>query len=387
MVVNDYCIRGPKCLSSTRGVNARVRDGAEEEMLSRPALEPGVRKKLAGLLDIHLVCLDDGTYLDVLRWESREAADAATELFAEAPEAGAIHDFLQEGLAHHRRRGRGGLMGRRVRWGSRPGPTGACAAGGVSERLSTSSTTTASGAAPCNGDPELYQMLVLESFQSGLSGLRSCARARASEAPSRLGHREIAAFGSARSSGSSRTPGSCATGADRGRDRERRRDAGLARARRDPRTLLWTFAPERDGAAPPASSHEVPTSTPESKAMAKEAEGRGFRFVADHRLRVMHGRPEWSTTTSGMRLRGLPGVRARGSGRVSTESEAVSAPCRAGREGRIGFGVIAVLAYYSMDLTGSSRRRPPCSAPGIAGATLAPSALSPIFIIFHDPQR
>ena len=54
------------------GVNARVRDGAEEEMLSRrPALEPGVRQKLPGLLDIHLVCLDDGTYLDVLRWESR----------------------------------------------------------------------------------------------------------------------------------------------------------------------------------------------------------------------------------------------------------------------------------------------------------------------------
>jgi heme-degrading monooxygenase HmoA len=85
------------------GVNARVRDGAEEEMLSRrPALEPGVRQKLPGLLDIRLVCLDDGTYLDVLRWDSREAADAATELFAEVPEAGAIHDFLQEGLAHHR---------------------------------------------------------------------------------------------------------------------------------------------------------------------------------------------------------------------------------------------------------------------------------------------
>jgi heme-degrading monooxygenase HmoA len=84
-------------------VHAKVRHGAEEEMLSRRvALEAGVREKLPGLLDIRLIRLDDGTYLHVLRWESREAADAATELFAEVPEAGEIHGLLPEGLAHHR---------------------------------------------------------------------------------------------------------------------------------------------------------------------------------------------------------------------------------------------------------------------------------------------
>src|SRR5919107_3846031 len=84
-------------------VHARVRDGAEDEMLSRgPALEAGVRQKLPGLLDIRLLRLDDGTYLDVLRWESRGAADAATELFAEVPEAGEIHGFLPEGSGHYR---------------------------------------------------------------------------------------------------------------------------------------------------------------------------------------------------------------------------------------------------------------------------------------------
>jgi heme-degrading monooxygenase HmoA len=85
-------------------VHAKVRDGAEDEMLRRrPVLEAGVREKLPGLLDILLVRLDDGTYLDVLRWESREAADAAIEKFAEVPEAGEIHDFLGGGdLAHHR---------------------------------------------------------------------------------------------------------------------------------------------------------------------------------------------------------------------------------------------------------------------------------------------
>jgi hypothetical protein len=85
-------------------VHAKVRDGAEGEMLRRrPALEAGVRNKLPGLLDICLIRLDDGTYLDVLRWVSREAADAAIQKFAEVPEAGEIHDFLSGGdLAHHR---------------------------------------------------------------------------------------------------------------------------------------------------------------------------------------------------------------------------------------------------------------------------------------------
>jgi heme-degrading monooxygenase HmoA len=85
-------------------VHAKVRDGADEEMMRRrQALEAGVREKLAGLLDIHLLRLDDGTYIDLLRWESREAADAAIEEFANVPEAGQIHDFLSGGdLAHHR---------------------------------------------------------------------------------------------------------------------------------------------------------------------------------------------------------------------------------------------------------------------------------------------
>lgn len=84
-------------------VHSKVREGVEEEMLKRrPVLEAGVRAQLPGLLDIRLVRLDDGTYLDVLRWESREAADAAIEKFPEIPEAEEIHGFLAEDLAHHR---------------------------------------------------------------------------------------------------------------------------------------------------------------------------------------------------------------------------------------------------------------------------------------------
>jgi heme-degrading monooxygenase HmoA len=85
-------------------VHAKVRDGADAEMIRRrPALEAGVREKLPGLLDIQLLRLADGTYIDLLRWESRAAADAAIERFANVPEAGEIHDFLSGGaLAHHR---------------------------------------------------------------------------------------------------------------------------------------------------------------------------------------------------------------------------------------------------------------------------------------------
>jgi hypothetical protein len=84
-------------------VHARVREGVEEEMLSRrPVLEAAVRDKLPGLLDIRLVRLEDGTCLDVLRWDSRAAADAAIEQYAAIPEAGEIHGFVEEVLAHHR---------------------------------------------------------------------------------------------------------------------------------------------------------------------------------------------------------------------------------------------------------------------------------------------
>jgi hypothetical protein len=84
-------------------VHAKVREGAEAAMLTRrPVLEAAVRDKLAGLLDIRLVRLEDGTFLDVLRWTSRKAADAAIDKFADIPEAGEIHGYVSETLAHHR---------------------------------------------------------------------------------------------------------------------------------------------------------------------------------------------------------------------------------------------------------------------------------------------
>jgi DNA-3-methyladenine glycosylase I len=43
--------------------------------------------------------------------------------------------------------------------------------------------------------------------------------------------------------------------------------------------LLWSFAPDPAGRQPPARLSEVPATTPESTAMARELKRRGFGFV------------------------------------------------------------------------------------------------------------
>jgi len=78
---------------------------------------------------------------------------------------------------------------------------------------------------------------------------------------------------------------------------------------------LWAFAPERDGAAPPASGHEVPASTPESKAMAKELKRRGFRFVGPTTAyALMQAAGLVNDHLKGCELRGLPEIVRPGSG-------------------------------------------------------------------------
>jgi hypothetical protein len=73
-------------------------------MLSRrAAFEAAVREPRPGLLEIGVVRRDDGAYPDVpLWWDSRAAADTAIERYAAGREAGYIHAFVEEVLAHHR---------------------------------------------------------------------------------------------------------------------------------------------------------------------------------------------------------------------------------------------------------------------------------------------
>ena len=170
---------------------------------------------------------------------------------------------------------------------------------------------------PMHGDRELFEMLVLESFQSGLSWLTILRK--------REGFRRafedwdverIATFGEGEVE---RLLADSRIVRHRGKI-----DAAIANAVATQAlyergetldALLWSFAPERDGAAPPASGHEVPASTPESKAMAEELKRRGFRFVGPTTAyALMQAAGMVNDHLEGCELRGLPEIERAGSG-------------------------------------------------------------------------
>jgi DNA-3-methyladenine glycosylase I len=133
---------------------------------------------------------------------------------------------------------------------------------------------------PMHDDRELFEMLVLESFQSGLSWLTILRK--------REGFRRafdgwdverVAAYGEREVGRLLADPGIVR---HRGKIEATIANAAatlaLYRRRETLDALLWSFAPG-PAARPPASGHEIATTTPESRAMAKELKRRGFRFV------------------------------------------------------------------------------------------------------------
>ncbi|HET9519027.1 MAG TPA: DNA-3-methyladenine glycosylase I [Actinoplanes sp.] len=130
---------------------------------------------------------------------------------------------------------------------------------------------------PVHGDDALFERLTLEAFQSGLSWL-TILRKRASfrRAFDGFSIERVAAYDEA---------DAARLMADPGIVRNRLKIAAAlhnARVAADLAgglsALLWSFAPA-PRAQRPASSAEVPASTPESTALAKDLKRRGFRFV------------------------------------------------------------------------------------------------------------
>ena len=81
-------------------VRSRVRAGREDEMLRlRGPMIEAVRSRFPDLIDAHLVRLDDGTWLDIVRWRSREGAERAAAAFGEIPEARAMGELVEEVLS------------------------------------------------------------------------------------------------------------------------------------------------------------------------------------------------------------------------------------------------------------------------------------------------
>jgi DNA-3-methyladenine glycosylase I len=131
---------------------------------------------------------------------------------------------------------------------------------------------------PQRDDVRLFEKLCLEAFQSGLSWLTILRKREAFRAgfagfvPER-----VAAFGPADVE---------RLLADRGIVRNRAKvEAAIANARAvlelpaGLSALLWSFAPDPAARPRPRSFAEVPATTTESTAMARELRRRGFRFV------------------------------------------------------------------------------------------------------------
>ena len=132
---------------------------------------------------------------------------------------------------------------------------------------------------PVRGDDALYERLVLEAFQSGLSWL-TILRKRENFRAAFDGFAidKVAEYGDG---------DRARLMADAGIVRNRAKiDAAIANARaaralreggESLSELIWSFAPEDRPA--PRSSADIPAVTPESTALAKALKKRGFRFL------------------------------------------------------------------------------------------------------------
>jgi DNA-3-methyladenine glycosylase I len=127
---------------------------------------------------------------------------------------------------------------------------------------------------PVHDSRALFEKLCLEAFQSGLSWLTILRKREAFRAAfAGFDIARVAAFGE---------DDVARLMADASIVRNRAKiDAAIANARAaadlDLGDLLWSFAPEPRPR--PRTSADIPATTPESTAMAKELKRRGFRFV------------------------------------------------------------------------------------------------------------
>jgi DNA-3-methyladenine glycosylase I len=131
---------------------------------------------------------------------------------------------------------------------------------------------------PVHGDDLLFERLTLEAFQSGLSWLTILRKRPAFRAAfAGFSIENIAAFGSAdvdrllSNAGIVRNRAKVTAAITNARA-ALQLDGGLDE-------LLWSFAPDLNGRRAPRTLDEIPSSSAESVALAKELRRRGFVFV------------------------------------------------------------------------------------------------------------
>jgi hypothetical protein len=80
-----------------------VHEGHEQALLDeRPAMIAALRRAFPGLISSWLTRREDGSWLDVILWETREAAEYSAEHATEVPEAAAWFGHIHEsrGIEH-----------------------------------------------------------------------------------------------------------------------------------------------------------------------------------------------------------------------------------------------------------------------------------------------
>jgi DNA-3-methyladenine glycosylase I len=133
---------------------------------------------------------------------------------------------------------------------------------------------------PVTDDRGIYERLSLEAFQSGLSWLTILRKREAFRAAfAGFDFERVAEFDDA---DTERLLSDAGIVRNRAKIEATIANAGAARALaadgESLAELAWSFRPA-DPVAPPAALEDLPASTPESKALAKELKRRGFRFV------------------------------------------------------------------------------------------------------------
>jgi DNA-3-methyladenine glycosylase I len=130
-------------------------------------------------------------------------------------------------------------------------------------------------------EADLFEMLTLESFQSGLSWITILRKQE--NFRSAFDGWEIERIASYGSADVERLMADASIVRNRAKIDATIANAQAVRALHDHdeslTELLWSFAPSESFAKAPASAHDLPSSTEESKAMAKELKRRAFRFV------------------------------------------------------------------------------------------------------------
>jgi hypothetical protein len=65
----------------------------------RPRMIAAVRERFPELVDARLIQMDDGSWMDVVQWSSRESAERAAASIGEIPEAAEMMSLLEEVLS------------------------------------------------------------------------------------------------------------------------------------------------------------------------------------------------------------------------------------------------------------------------------------------------